>query len=207
MNFLKKYKMEICCVSVFAIFYIGCCSYYMIELPHMTWFDQIPLIDKFYSHTLNFRDLMSTYGEHGMFGTNILFLLNTILFKMSTLFDVYLNDLNVLIVAVICVYAIRNTWGKPRSLGYYITVLGVCFFAFNILQESSGAMETQVRLGLLFCVLIVFYIDSLLHSNKIGPRKLAITYIFSGLWNQYIWYFVFFRSCSSNHLLAGLSVV
>lgn len=174
MNFLKKYKMEICCVSVFAIFYIGCCSYYMIELPHMTWFDQIPLIDKFYSHTLNFRDLMSTYGEHGMFGTNILFLLNTILFKMSTLFDVYLNDLNVLIVAVICVYAIRNTWGKPRSLGYYITVLGVCFFAFNILQESSGAMETQVRLGLLFCVLIVFYIDSLLHSNKIGPRKLAI---------------------------------
>lgn len=99
MNMLKKNKFEIGVVLLFGAIYCIYCSYVMLELPFLTWFDQLPLIDKLYTKELSLSDLMNTYGEHGMFGTNLLFLLNCGVFNMSTLFDVYLNDINVIIVA------------------------------------------------------------------------------------------------------------
>lgn len=39
-------------------------------------------------------------------------------------------------------------------------------FAFGVIQQSSGAMETQVRLGILFFVILVYYVDKLLAADN-----------------------------------------
>lgn len=166
MFFIKKYRFESITITSFAVVFIMFCNYYMIELPHLTWFDQIPLIEKFYTGTMTFADLLTRYGEHGMLGTNLLFLMNTVMFRMSTMFDVYLNDLNVTVMACVLVASIRKSFSEDkRGWTYKICVVLASFFAFNILQGSSGAMETQVRLGMLFSILAMAMCDRVLMEN------------------------------------------
>jgi hypothetical protein len=172
---LKKNKFEIGVVLLFGAIYCIYCSYVMLELPFLTWFDQLPLIDKLYTKELSLSDLMNTYGEHGMFGTNLLFLLNCGVFNMSTLFDVYLNDINVIIVAGICIYGFYKSCPEQQtSYIYRICLIVISFFAFNIMQGSSGGMETQVRLGLLFCIIAMYMCDRIL-LEKTSPVYVIVT--------------------------------
>lgn len=157
-----------------SLFYMVFCNYLMVELPFLTWFDQMGLVENYYNGTLSLGKLMTTYGEHGMFGYNMLFLANIAIFKMTTFFDVYLNDINVTIIGIICWLLIKNTFNNHKNKIYYITIFIVFLVAFNGMQLSSGAMETQVRLGILFFVLASIFVDRFL-VEKFIRRDLLIT--------------------------------
>src|ERR1700753_969909 len=61
----------------------------------LSWFDQLPLINKWFSGSLRIRDLVTLYGEHGMFGYNILSIVNAAIFRFNSYFDAVLNLLEI----------------------------------------------------------------------------------------------------------------
>lgn len=157
-----------------SLFYMVFCNYLMVELPLQSWFDQMGLVENYYNGTLSLEKLMTSYVEHGMLGYNALFLVNIAIFGMTTFFDVYLNDINVVIIGVLCWIMIKNTFENHKNKVYYSTILIVFLIAFNSIQLSSGAMETQVRLGILFFVLASIFTDKFL-VEKFTRKDLYIT--------------------------------
>lgn len=163
MNKIKKYRFELFIVALFSLLYVIFCNYLMIELPHLTWFDQFHLIEKYYNKSISYKDFFTTYGEHGLFGYNIIFLLNVIVLKLSTMFDVYMNDLNVFIVGSLSIYILLKQKKEDLNLYLYrICVITCSVFLFSFMQLSSaGGMETQVRLGILFFFIVSFLVDKI----------------------------------------------
>lgn len=159
---IKKYKFEILFLTIGCIFFVKFCNSFMIELPHLAWFSQLLLLEPFFYGSLDLVKLLSVKcGTHGLLGYNLLFLLNTVCFKMTTFFDVYLNDLITLIISIISVYNLQKIALK-RNFSYLIALSLVCITAFSAIQLSSGTMETQVRLGILFFAIAGIYIDKIL---------------------------------------------
>lgn len=150
------------------MFYIWYCVTSMIELPHMTWFDQIPLVDLFYTGKMQISDLFSKYGEHGMLANNILWLANVVLFKGSTLFDVWLNIANVVLLGIIIAKCTCCSIGEKKY--HFLWIAAEAIFLFCCMQGSSGAMETQVRLGLLFSVITFIYINDEIQEEGIKNK-------------------------------------
>lgn len=173
---LKRNSFEISAIALFSISYVVFCNYLMIELPHMSWFDQFPLIESYYNKTLTFSQLSNAYVEHGLLGYNILFLINVIVFKLTTFFDVYINDINVILVGIISVLSVKKTLGTSQGRFYKLNVIVICSFVFNFMQLSSGGMETQVRLGILFFVIAAIMTEHIL-QEKVSLRYMISTII------------------------------
>lgn len=162
---IKKYKFEIIFLTIGLVFFVWFCNSYMVELPHLTWFGHLQLLEPFFNGKLNLFNLLAVKAATtGLLGYNLLFLLNVVCFKMTTFFDVYLNDLIVLIIGIVSVCQLRKLSAK-KDFSYLIALFLVCFTAFSSIQLSSGAMETQVRLGILFFVLTSIYVDQILTDN------------------------------------------
>jgi hypothetical protein len=106
--------------------------------------------------------LLTTYGEHGMFGYNIIFLLNVIVFNMSLAFDIWLNALLVLISGFVFLFEIKKSLESHNGLFYKFIVLIWAFISFGLMQGSSSAMDTQVRLGLFFFILQAYMVSKAL---------------------------------------------
>ena len=82
-----------------------------------------------------------------MFGYNLLYLINVKYFSLTTKFDVILNDVFVFLSFFIC--AIFFVKSEKRNIKKMIIPLFcMSLFSFSIIQGSSGAMETQVRIGM-----------------------------------------------------------
>ncbi len=161
----KKYTFEIIFLTIGFVFFVWFCNSFMVELPHLAWFSQFQLLEPFFNKRLGLIKILSVKCvTHGLLGYNLLFLLNTVCFKMTTFFDVYLNDVMVLIIGIVSVFQLRKLSAK-KDYSYLIALFLVCLTAFSSIQLSSGAMETQVRLGILFFVLASLYIDKILINN------------------------------------------
>ncbi len=176
---IKKYKFEMIFLTIGFVFFVWFCNSFMIELPHLTWFGHLQLLEPFFNGTLSLLDLLSVKAATtGLFGYNLLFLLNTVCFKMTTLFDVYLNDLIVLIIGIVSAFQLRK-FSEKKDYSYLIALFLLCLTSFSAIQLSSGAMETQVRLGILFFVLTTIYVDKIL-INSYSKKDLiwAIILIF-----------------------------
>ena len=77
-------KKAVFCILLLASFaYIWYCNAVMTEVPHLSWFDQLPIADAWFQGRLTWKDLISSYhsGEHGMFANHVLYLLNVIWFQ------------------------------------------------------------------------------------------------------------------------------
>ncbi|MBA4686414.1 MAG: hypothetical protein H2184_04610 [Candidatus Galacturonibacter soehngenii] len=172
-----KKKYEIVIISIASIIYCLYCNWIMTELPHLAWFDFMPLIDKYYTKTLFAGDLFSRYGEHGMFGYNVLLLINTELFRMTTFFDVYLNDFCVIVSGILVIFLFRKIVDNSK-ISYKIGVILIALFHFSTIQKSSGAMETQVRLGIFFFLLSSILVDRIFISTKSDYKKVAMACFF-----------------------------
>lgn len=172
---IKKYKFEIFFIIIGFVFFVWFCNSFMVELPHLAWFSQFLLLEPFFNNKLNLIKILSVkYGTNGLLGYNLLFLLNTACFKMTTFFDVYLNDLIVLFIGIVSVYKLRKTSVK-KDYSYLIALTLVCLTAFSAIQLSSGAMETQVRLGILFFVLASLYVDKILIGRYLRKDLILAT--------------------------------
>ncbi len=175
-TFMKKYKIEILFLSIGCVFFISFCNSFMIELPHLSWFGHFQLIEPFFKGKLEFLDLLRIRsGSCGLLGYNLLFLFNTVCFKMTTFFDVYLNDLIVLIVGIVSVYILQKI-KIEKDISYLMSVVLIFIVDFSAIQLSSGAMETQVRLGILFFVFSSVYIDRIL-VDKYSKKDLVLSII------------------------------
>lgn len=167
---MRMKKFEITIISIGSILYCIFCNWISVELPHMTWFDFLPLVEKYYNNKLELTDLITRYGEHGMFGYNILFLFNTIIFKLTTFFDVYINNIIVILGGFISVHFL-NTFVENNKTMYKLGIITISLVQFSTFQLSSGAMETQVRLGILFFILSTLYVDNIFLISKHIAKK------------------------------------
>lgn len=153
----KKLWLCLCIFALAASAYVWYCSRMMVEVPHLSWLDQIPLAELFYQGRLGFADLCSRYGEHGLLGSNLLYLLNVALFHGMTGFDVVVNDGIVILTGAVVVYM---TYAMLKDTAVCLgCIFGEVLFLFGFAQGSSGGMETQVRLGLLFFLLAMVFVD------------------------------------------------
>lgn len=164
----QKFDMWVFCILFAA--YCGFCLYLMSEVPYLTWFDFTPIAEKFAAGTLGFSDLLWAYGEHGMLGYSLLFLLNVAVFNMSVFFDVWLNNICVLFVALCCYWFIRRTVDEGPL--YRPAILLLALVSFNFMQLTSGAMETQVRLGAALFIPVAWMSGEAILFQK-SPRYLA----------------------------------
>lgn len=163
---LRDYRFEITIFGIFAIAYVVFCSYYMTEVINQSWFEQVEWLGKYFSNTLTLGDYFSTYGEHGMFGTNLLMVINAELFGFTTMFDVYVNDIIVIFSGILSIVAWKNAMrDKCGKLIFRVGVVFIVFFMFNILQGSASAMETQVRCGMFFCIVAMYMCDRVFREN------------------------------------------
>lgn len=157
---------------IFCLSYIIYCNYVMIELPYLTWLDQLPLADQWLSGDMRASDLFSKYGEHGLLGNNILWLINVSFFHGTTKFDVYINDIYVCVSAALFVYLTDKYIVRFRYR--VLAIVGELVFLCSFMQNSSGAMETQVRAGLAFYILSYIFIEKdLMMPEECSIRKLV----------------------------------
>lgn len=156
------YERVIFCI-LFAVYALYC--YYIIsETPYLTWFDFLPFVDKFLDGNLQLSDFFAPpsaidfgYSDHGGYiAYKLLLIVNAVLFDLSTRFDVTVNCLVVLGIALACFYGIKSTAVEQHSKVYMLCMLLVALFCFTPMQNTSGAMETQVRMGIGFFVLTAF---------------------------------------------------
>lgn len=189
-----------------AVFYIWYCSSIMVEVPQQTWFNQLPLAELFYEQKLRFRDLFSRFGEHGMLANNILYLINLTLFRGCTMFDVMINDFNVIITAGLFIGISYKMLQNGRKEYFIAFLMAEACFLFSSTQGSSGGMETQVRLGILFFLIAMIFVDNELRNYTVLPRKhfyltaiiifLSINvfgtlYSFAGV--PLVWFLIFYK--------------
>jgi hypothetical protein len=179
-QFVKENKFEIIVIMIGFLLYCWFCNDYMCELPHLSWFDFFYLIEEDAADTLGFKDLFTKYSEHGMFGYNILFLINVKLFHLTTFFDVYLNDILVLITGIVSVKSVKKI-ANDNILIYRTAVVLITFINFSFIQLSSGAMETQVRLGIFLFFITAVYTDRYLQNEFeiYSTIRLVLLIIFS----------------------------
>lgn len=167
----RRRKAGICIFLMASAAYIWYCSATMTEVPHLSWFDQLPIADAWFQGRLTWKDLVSTYnsGEHGMFANRVLYLANVIFFQGCTKFDVYLNDLNVMVTGAVCMVFSYRTLKQMKSCLFYLAAEAV--FLFSFVQGSAGAMETQVRLGILSFLVTMIFVDRELREDAAQGRK------------------------------------
>ena len=172
-SIFKSYY-EFIFIIIFGGVYVGFCSGFMINLPYCTWFSELGLAQKFLDGTMKISDLFFRYGEHGLFGYNLLFLLNLKLFNINTLFDVYVNDINVILIAVLTLILVRKSLKDRKGIFYPAFSALICLVLLSTVQWSSGGMETQVRLGILFFVIAAIFIDRSIRE-KVSVRYIIVT--------------------------------
>ncbi|MGM9970687.1 MAG: hypothetical protein ACI35S_09875 [Anaeroplasma sp.] len=167
---------------VFIPFVVYCYSYSitMKELPYLTWIDQFDVTIKYFDGNLNFVNLFTRYGEHGLFGYNLLFLINIKFFSMTTKFDVIINDIFVFLSFFICalIYVISEKRSFKRLI---IPLLCMSLFSFSIIQGSSGAMETQVRIGMSITPIYALVLSRIYNSDERMNWSLLLLLIISTL--------------------------
>lgn len=175
-NTFKKSVSYIDLVLFFAfwVYYVFFQHNYWVELPSMSYFEQIELAGLYLNGTMDFADLFSAYSEHGMFGTNLMMLLNIALFDLKTTFDVAVNVGIVAVFGLVCFLKLRESFADcEKDLRYYVAVAACGFFAFNIVQGACSGMDMQVRLGMLFGLFATIAFDKILFGDA-DRKHLAV---------------------------------
>ncbi len=177
-NFYKKNKLYIFfSFSITIIFFSYYLMFYIknnVELPYLSWIDQFKAIGyKMFDSNLKFKDFFTHYGEHGLLGNNILFYFNIKWFGMTTLYDTFINAFFILVVAIIIDIFIVNKM-NDNIFKFILTILLINFILFERLQLSSGAMETQVRIGLNLGIFYLFYIDHFIKKDVLNKKDYIV---------------------------------
>lgn len=165
------------CFYLGILFYFSYVIYAYEEVPFETYINKLYLVEPFYNHTLTFKELLSTYAEHGMLAANIIFLFNLKVFHYSILFE---NLVNVCLVSIVggAILKFCKENVRKRDLSYYISILIMTFFLFTLMQQGGGGMSLQVRMGLTSFVLVSFMIDKVLRKEKVNAMYVIFTLIF-----------------------------
>jgi hypothetical protein len=136
-----------------------------IDVPFQTSFFFMDNLIKYYNGTLTFKDMTVPYGEHRVLGTNIIFIINAIIFKLNTkiehwiFFLVYLIT-DFLIISKFVISGIRTSTIKSSNIFYTLfTIFIFSALCFTLNQHYDTGMGVQVILGLLFSLFYIFTVD------------------------------------------------
>ncbi len=147
------------------------------NVAYLAWFAHVPMIEKYFAGTWTWRDAIERYGEHGLFGYNLLLIANLKYFRLNVFFDIYLNALVVTSVGIlVAVKYYRTEILRVRHALAVLLFVPIAFSLFSVCQQSSGAMETQVRLGTLFFIIAAYWIDNSLLNTGSGTGIYAMLF-------------------------------
>ena len=171
-------------VIVFGLLFTAYARLSSANVAYLSWFAHVPMIERAFAGTLEWTDLVQRYGEHGLFGYNALLLINLKFLDLNVLFDAYLNAGVVAAVGVIVARTYLRTLppGVSEKAAVFL-FLPVALALFTVTQGSSGAMETQVRIGTLGTLLIAVNIDRVLCDPRAkagAPAMLALAALVLG---------------------------
>jgi hypothetical protein len=150
------------------------------NVAYLAWFAHVPMIEKYFAGSWTWRDAIQTFGEHGLFGYNFLLLANVKYFHLNVFFDIYLNALVVSGVGLVVAMAYHHLESPaPRPGLALIMFTPVAFALFSVSQQSSGAMETQVRIGILSYLVLAYWIDQTLLRDEAarGPGRFVVSFV------------------------------
>lgn len=171
---LKRFSLVLLVISaIYTVWYALSSTAFF---PFETWFDQMRVILKYKSGILTLKDLFTTYGEHGMLGENILFLLNCKLFNLS-------NEAGAIVtMCVPPVIAFAVSWGivlRSDKLEKWagmllISLIYIIMIPINI---YGTGMNIQVRLSLVFFVLLAIQLDGLFNGTIRGAGFVILLFL------------------------------
>src|SRR5574344_1060366 len=136
------------------------------EMPFQTWIDMFEITTPFYNGTLSYSDLFSRYGECGMFGYNLLLLLNITCFGGTVYFDFAICCIVTILISIMFFYCFYH---YNKNINLFILIISsflISFVSFMLSQSFSNAMETQVRITPLFFIPFALVFSKGLNDNK-----------------------------------------
>ncbi|MFA5793894.1 MAG: hypothetical protein WC980_02315 [Candidatus Brocadiia bacterium] len=158
------------------------CAYYFIFIHSsivnviwQAWFVHLPLVEKFHQGILGFKDLWFPFGEHGLFGYNVLFLVNVIFFHLNAFFDAYIN-LSLILLSSIAIYLrYRKSLFHFNALLFIpISFILIVFVMFNVSQGIGGGMDIQVRMSIACFLITIALLDQIMFEEKASKIKYTI---------------------------------
>lgn len=144
--------------------------------PFETWFDQMWVIKRAEEGTLNLEGLLTVYGEHGMLGENLLFLLNCRLFNLSNEAPAILTSAIPFLLLMILSLAVLKRKETFRNISGII-LLAICWMILIPVNSYGTGMNIQVRLSLVFFVLTAVQIDSIFKCEKVHPARIGLLFL------------------------------
>ena len=144
--------------------------------PFETWFDQMWVIKWAEEGTLNLNGLLTVYGEHGMLGENLLFLLNCRLFNLSNEAPAILTSAIPFLLLLILSLAVFKRKETFRNVGGMI-LLAICWVILIPINSYGTGMNLQVRLSLVFFMLTAVQIDSIFKTEKVHPARIGLLFL------------------------------
>ena len=159
------------------IFYISYIIYIYWNIPFFdTMFDFLWLPEKFHEGTLSLGDFRFHYGEHGMMGYSLLYLLNTLFFNLSMRFEILLNTILVILNGIVACIIYCKTLEK-RNFLFYIGFALIVLVMFSPTQGFHSGMSIQIRLGITLAFITLFYSEKIYQSEKSSISSYILLYV------------------------------
>ena len=177
---------------------------YVIYAIYITWntpffetmFFFLPLVERAFEGTLTFGDLRLRFGEHGMFGHSLLFILNAYVFNLSVRFELVISMLFTALYGGIAVRLYCKTISK-RNIFFYVGFVMILIAMF--IQSQVGGitgMSHQVRMGVGFAFLSLFYAEKLYTEKRFSVISrlplyilIVLSYLIFGTFYTFSWIF------------------
>ena len=158
---------------VISIFILCGCIFYIDYIVKIQWnipfsqsmFDLLFLPENLYNGKLSFNDFRVTYVEHGLLGYCIIYLLNTVLFYLSTRVETIINIVMVIFCGVIMSRLYCNTVYK-RNIPFYIGFGLIMIAMFTPTQGGGSGMDIQVRIGISLAFFTLNFAERLQKKNS-----------------------------------------
>ena len=162
--------------SLYNIFYI-----YSIHV-NVLWqasFLHLHLLDRFFSNNLQLSDLLVPFGEHGLFGYNLLFIFNAIFFKLNTIVDAYAIWISIIVSTLFISFEFNiSTKFYHKSILNQLLFIPIAFILFNLTQGNGQGMDVQVRTGVALTIPTIFFTNMMLKAYDNLSIKL-FAYLFA----------------------------
>ncbi len=168
-------------VSVAAV--LGSISFFLYvqlsttDIIFQTQFVNLFLLERWEEGEIGFGGLFTRFGEHGMLGYNLLFILNARLFRLTSFFDYYLSAFFIIVSAIVILKFYLDKFSASHSVFFYAALITLAVVLFSPAQKFGSGMDIQVRGGLASQIIFVYWL-----SAKLGAREVTLLdYIVAGL--------------------------
>lgn len=136
-------------------------AYYSIDVIYWDEWGIASLLDKFYKHTLTFRDIFAPHNEHRIVLGKIIMLLNAIYLHWNLYLEIAVNVLFAAGTSIVMYYASQKMTGldtKKRSVLYFVSACLIfsCSQHLNYIWGFTMQIFMSVFFNMLALCLLVY---------------------------------------------------